>query len=62
MKDVAQDVAEDVTQDVAKDVLSAAEGGSVKVLILVLVIFQLPAAEPTPNTRMSPPALPLGDT
>jgi len=52
---LAQDVAEDVL------VLDAAKDGSakvliVKMLILSIVISLLPAAEPTPNTRVPPPS------
>jgi len=55
VKDLAQDVAEDVL------VLDAAKDGSakvliVKMLILSIVISLLPAAEPTPNTRVPPPS------
>ena len=34
------DVAQDMAQDVAEDELGAAEGGSVKVIIVVRAIFQ----------------------
>jgi len=59
---LAEDVAQDAAQDVAKGVLGAAKGGSIKVLILYLARRHLPAAEPALNTRVPPPALPLGDT
>ena len=63
MKDAAEDVAEDLTQEVAENVLGVAEDGGVKVLIAACHgTRHLPAAEPTPNTRMPPPMLPLGNT
>jgi len=56
--DAAQDMAQEAAQDVAQDLSSAAEDGSVK-LFIDRGTRRLPAAEPTPNTRMSPPTLPL---
>jgi len=56
----AEDMAEVATQYVAEGVLGAAKDGSVKVFIVCT--RQLSAAELTPNTRMPPPTLPLGDT
>ena len=67
-------MAQDVAEDVAEDVLGAAEDGSVTVLILPIAICRggreregaylahrhLPAAEPTPSSRMPPPTLALG--
>ena len=60
VKDTAKDVVEDVAKYVAEDVLGATEDGSVKLLIVARAIS--PAEEPTPNTRMPPPTLPLGET
>ena len=40
MKGASQDMAQDMAQDVAEDISGAAEDGSLKVLILPIVIFQ----------------------
>ena len=61
VKDAAQDEAEDVTQDVAEDVLGAAEDGRKRKCVHSGTRHH-PAAEPTPNTRIPPLTLPLGDT
>jgi len=45
-------------QDVAENVLGAIKDGGMEVH---RGTRHLPAAEPTPNTRMLPPTLPLGD-
>ena len=50
----------DAAQDVAEDVLGAAEDGSVKVFILLIVIFK--RRNPRPTHACRPPRLPLGDT
>ena len=50
----------DLAQDVAEDVLGAAEDGSVKVLILLIVIFK--RRNPRPTHACRPQRLPLGDT
>jgi len=59
-QNVAQGVVTDVAQDVAEGVLSAAEGGSVMVLILSIAIFQ--RRNPRPTHACRSPRLPLGDT
>ena len=53
---MAQDVAKDSAQGSVQDASGAADDGRVKVLILHH--FNLPAAGPTPNARVSPPTLP----
>jgi len=53
--EASQDVAQDAAQDVAEDVLGAAEDGSMKVFILLIVIFQ--GRNPRP-THASPHACP----
>ena len=57
---IFQDVARDVAQGVAQDLLGAAEDGSVKVLILPILIFQ--RRNPRPTHACRPPCLPLVDT
>jgi len=60
VKDAAQDAAQDVAQAVAGGNFGAAEDGSVKVLVLCIVIFQ--RRNPRPTHALRPKRLLLGDT
>ena len=60
VKDAAQDVAQDVTKSVAEDVLGRRGGRKRKGVNGGA--RHLPAAKPTPSTRMPPPKLPVEDT